>query len=106
MKNLKKIFLNYCLKKKLEINDNQMKIIEALIQFYKDCFKRNILKILFSKSINKNGFYLVGDVGVGKTMLLNFFYNNLTIDKKRLHFNEFMISFHDFVHSNKKKKYH
>ena len=35
-------------------------------------------------------------------MLLNFYYNNLDIPKQRLHFNEFMISFHDFAHDNKK----
>jgi cell division protein ZapE len=34
-------------------------------------------------------------------MLLNFFYKNLDIPKQRLHFNEFMISFHDFVHKRK-----
>jgi cell division protein ZapE len=34
-------------------------------------------------------------------MLLNFFYKNLDIPKQRLHFNEFMINFHDFSHANK-----
>ena len=37
-------------------------------------------------------------------MILNFFYENLRYKKKRLHFNEFMISFHDFVFQNKKDK--
>ena len=37
-------------------------------------------------------------------MILNFFYNNLRSTKQRLHFNEFMISFHDFVFQNKKDK--
>ena len=31
-------------------------------------------------------------------MLLNFVYDRLKINKLRLHFNEFMISFHDFRH--------
>ena len=34
-------------------------------------------------------------------MLLNFVYNSLTIKKYRVHFNEFMISFHDFRHKKK-----
>ena len=49
------------------------------------------------------GFYLYGGVGVGKTMLLNFFFNNLKISKERKHFNEFMIEFHNFRHEYKLK---
>jgi cell division protein ZapE len=37
-------------------------------------------------------------------MILNFFYDNLDFSKKRLHFNEFMIGFHDFVFKNKGDK--
>ena len=37
-------------------------------------------------------------------MILNFFYENFRISKQRLHFNEFMISFHDFVFKNKGNK--
>ena len=37
-------------------------------------------------------------------MILNFFYENFKFTKQRLHFNEFMISFHDFVFQNKKNK--
>jgi cell division protein ZapE len=101
MTNLKKLFLAHCRVKKLEINVNQLKIIELLIKFYRECFKKTFFRNLFSKKITKKSFYLVGDVGVGKTMLLNFFYNNVDLKKKRLHFNEFMIGFHDFVHLDK-----
>jgi predicted ATPase len=45
----------------------------------------------------------MGDVGVGKTMILNFFFNRLNEKKMRLHFNEFMIKFHDFIFENKDK---
>ena len=45
-----------------------------------------------------------GDVGVGKTMILNFFYENFNQTKHRLHFNEFMINFHDFIFQNKNNK--
>ena len=101
MINLKKLFLNNCSKNKLEVNKNQIRIIELLIKFYKENFEKSFLKNLIRKKIDKQGFYLAGDVGVGKTMLLNFFYDNLDLKKKRLHFNEFMISFHDFAHLNK-----
>ena len=37
-------------------------------------------------------------------MILNIFYDNLKQSKKKFHFNEFMIGFHDFVFQNKDDK--
>ena len=102
--NLNKSFLNYCKKNNLEVNPNQIKLIDELNQFYKINFGKSFLKKIFSKKKSKPGFYLQGDVGVGKTMILNFFYDNLRFTKQRLHFNEFMVSFHDSVFQNKKDK--
>ena len=102
--NLNKLFLNHCKKNNLEINSNQIGLIEDLSQFYNLNFDKSFLKKIFYKKKSKPGFYLQGDVGVGKTMILNFFYENLKFKKQRLHFNEFMISFHDFLFENKKDK--
>jgi len=102
--NLKKLFLNHCKIKKLEINTSQLIIIEAIDGFYQNNFNYNFFANLFSKNENIPGFYLQGDVGVGKTMILNFFYENLKQTKHRLHFNEFMINFHDFIFQNKNNK--
>ena len=102
--NLNKLFINHCKKNNLEINSNQINLIEELDRFYNLNFDKSILKKIFSKKNSKPGFYLRGDVGVGKTMILDFFYENLKSTKQRLHFNEFMISFHDFVFQNKKDK--
>jgi len=101
IKNLKRDFSNYCKVNKLKINNNQIKVIELLIKFYINCFNKSFFNFFKNKD-KKLGFYLFGDVGVGKTMLLNFFYESLKIPKQRLHFNEFMISFHDFFHTHKK----
>ena len=102
--NLNKLFIEHCKKNNLEINSNQLDLIEELNQFYNLNFNKSFLKKIFSKKDSLPGFYLQGDVGVGKTMILNFFYESLRYKKKRLHFNEFMISFHDFVFQNKKDK--
>ena len=102
--NLNKLFLNHCKKNNLEVNINQIDLIKELNQFYNLNFDKSFLKKIFYKKNSKPGFYLQGDVGVGKTMILNFFYDNLRSPKQRLHFNEFMISFHDFVFQNKKDK--
>ena len=102
--NLKKLFLNHCKTKRLEINDNQIATIEAINEFYRNNFNYNLFSNLFSKKEDKPGFYLQGDVGVGKTMILNIFYENFKQTKYRLHFNEFMINFHNFNFQNKNRK--
>ena len=43
-------------------------------------------------------------MGVGKTMILDFFFNDIKETKQRLHFNEFMLNFHNFIHERKNKK--
>ena len=102
--NLNKLFLSYCKINNLEINPSQLGSIEELSLFYTQNFNKSLLKKIFTKQNYKTGFYLQGDVGVGKTMILNFFYNNFDKTKQRFHFNEFMISFHDFVFKNKENK--
>ena len=102
--NLNKLFLNYCKKNNLEVNPNQIILIKQLNKFYKLNFNKSFFKKLLSQKKSKLGFYLHGDVGVGKTMILNFFYDNLKFTKQRLHFNEFMIRFHEFVFKNKGNK--
>ena len=103
--NLENFFLKHCDKNKYEINQNQLDIIYNLQDYYKDNFQKNFLDKIFKKKNNKLGFYLVGDVGVGKTMILNFFFERLDKKKLRLHFNEFMIRFHEFVFNNKDKNH-
>ncbi len=99
--NLKKSFLEHCEKNQFDINKHQLDIIRNLKDYYSQNFKQNFLSKIFTKDNLKPGFYLVGDVGVGKTMILNFFFNGLKEKKLRLHFNEFMINFHDFSFQNK-----
>ena len=101
--NLKESFLKFCDFKEFEINQNQLRIIQQLSTFYKDNFSKFFWKKFFSNKEKKLGFYLVGDVGVGKTMILNFFFGEIKEKKLRLHFNEFMIEFHDFIFQNKEK---
>ena len=80
--NLNKLFIEHCKKNNLEINSNQLDLIEELNQFYDLNFNKSFLKQIFSKKNLKLGFYLQGDVGVGKTMILNFFYESLKSKKK------------------------
>ena len=101
--NLENLFIKFCKKNNLEINVYQLAIIDQLKSFYKLNFNQSIFNKLFSKIDLKPAFYLYGGVGVGKTMILNFFFNLVEDKKLRQHFNEFMLSFHDFAHERKEK---
>ena len=97
---LEEKFKTHCNEKNLELNPNQINLVKQLDNFYKENFNSALLNF-FSKQSSKKGFYLYGGVGVGKTMILDFFFNLVNQKKQRLHFNEFMLNFHDFVHDNK-----
>jgi cell division protein ZapE len=101
--NLNQSFQNHCKENNLEINSNQLNLINELNKFYNLNFDKTFLKKIFSKDSSKPGFYLHGDVGVGKTMVLNFFFDQVGERKLRKHFNEFMLNFHDFFHERKEK---
>ena len=95
--NLQDSFKEFCEHNKFEINIQQKQIINLLDKFL------NRKSTLLSNFLNKKEkfcFYLYGNVGVGKTMLLNFVYDRLEIKKKRQHFNEFMINFFRWISSN------
>ncbi|XP_041832309.1 lactation elevated protein 1 homolog B isoform X3 [Melanotaenia boesemani] len=48
------------------------------------------------------GFYIYGDVGTGKTMLMDLFYSHVeNLHKKRVHFNGFMLDIHKRIHRRK-----
>ncbi len=95
--NLQQSFLRFCKANQFEINPKQVEIINLLENFIS--IKKRFFNIF--KKDKRLCFYLHGGVGVGKTMLLNFFYNNIKIKKNRMHFNEFMINFHDYRHKEK-----
>ena len=101
-KTFEKDFISYCNNQELEVNPNQIAVIKKLEQYYQSNLKSFFSK-LFSKQNSKKSFYLFGGVGVGKTMILNFFFDQVDQKKLRQHFNEFMLSFHDFAHERKGK---
>uniref|UniRef100_A0A3B5AFK3 AFG1 like ATPase b n=1 Tax=Stegastes partitus TaxID=144197 RepID=A0A3B5AFK3_9TELE len=48
------------------------------------------------------GFYIYGDVGTGKTMLMDLFYSHVENGRKqRVHFNGFMLDIHKRIHRRK-----
>lgn len=55
---------------------------------------KNKIRNTFKKSKYINGIYVWGNVGTGKTMLIDLFYHNLDVKKLRIHFFEFMQNLH------------
>ena len=63
------------------------------------------LSNVFAKNEKKmiRGLYLYGNVGTGKTMLMDLFFYCVNVDnKERIHFNSFMLDVHSRIHQLKK----
>nr|XP_057912651.1 AFG1 like ATPase a [Doryrhamphus excisus] len=59
----------------------------------------SIFQKLFSKPKPPKGHYIYGDVGTGKTMVMDMFYSHVETDKKkRVHFHGFMLDVHKRIH--------
>ena len=53
--------------------------------------------------VRARGLYIYGDVGIGKTVVMDMFYDNCDITaKKRVHFHQFMLDIHNRIHLYKK----
>ena len=85
LKNLEEKFNLYCNSKNLEINQNQFLVIKNYKIIIKKILNHLFLNF-FQKKNSKKSFYLYGDVGVGKTMILDFFFNQIKEKKKKTSF--------------------
>src|SRR5436190_5229389 len=75
----------------LQIDEQQALAVQQLQSVYEELIKPK--KWLATKKIVK-GLYLWGDVGRGKTYLMDLFYNHLPVAKSRYHFHQFMHHIH------------
>ena len=84
-KDLEEKFKLYCESENLEVNQNQINVIKKLQDYFNQNFTSSLLKNLFKKT-SKKAFYLHGGGGVGKTMILNFFFDLINQEKKKTSF--------------------
>ncbi|XP_068070520.1 AFG1 like ATPase a isoform X1 [Danio rerio] len=84
----------------------QRAVVEKLDQMQKNLRGyNNDHSTFFSKFISKRkppkGYYIFGDVGTGKTMVMDMFFNHVeTEKKKRVHFHGFMLDVHKHLYKN------
>src|SRR4051794_5044154 len=90
----------------IEADPAQAEVADALAELerrlssYKPARKQGLVERLFSdKSEPPQGLYVHGEVGRGKTMLMDMFFGACPVEhKRRAHFHEFMVDAHERIH--------
>ncbi|KAM6271699.1 AFG1-like ATPase isoform 2-T2 [Spheniscus humboldti] len=86
-------------------NDEQQRRVVQHLQKLHESLKgysissKNLFSKVFAKNKPPKGLYVYGDVGTGKTMVMDMFYSHLEVErKKRVHFHGFMLDVHQRIH--------
>lgn len=86
---------------KIKYDSTQEKLMLEYQKLYEKTFKVNFITKYFQNilslfsSVEKHGFYVWGNVGRGKTHLMDIFYNAVpTKYKERIHYHSFMLQIH------------
>jgi len=99
---------------KLQLDDKQIHTVNFLdslhyklsdykINVQTQGFFRKLLKVDERKSHQHLGLYIYGNVGTGKTMMMDLFYHCVNVSqKKRVHYNSFMLDVHSRIHRLKR----
>ena len=87
----------------LKLDKGQLTLIQTLEEIAIQLEDRHFLKFFNASNKVTKGIYLHGGVGSGKTMIMEAFYQRLTINKRMVHYQDFMQSIHKNIHILQKK---
>ena len=89
----------------IEADAAQTRAVEALgalerrLKRYKPVRKQGLIERLFADKEAPRGLYIHGEVGRGKTMLMDLFFQHCAVaHKRRAHFHEFMAEVHERIY--------
>ena len=99
MSDLNNLFLDYCNSNGFEVNQGQIQIIKQFENFKDEYLNSSFLDFLRVKK-KKIGNLFTWRCRCRQNYVTKFFFDSIKIKKQRLHFNEFMIKFHDFKFNN------
>ncbi len=93
----------------IEADANQERAAQALDRLQREVIAFHgeapglLQKIGFGRKSPPKGVYIYGPVGRGKSMLMDILYDTIppSIKKRRVHFHQFMIEVHDYIHSRR-----
>jgi cell division protein ZapE len=107
---LEQIYSNLIGEGELQLDDSQLSLVRKLDKYCSEInapdklFNKLVSSLNRSTSLIKRGMYIWGDVGRGKSMLMDMFLDNLDTNKKnRVHFYAFMANFHKSLNDWRKK---
>ncbi len=109
MPNLPTRYKDTIRKQGYQIDPVQEQVVDVLQQLLKEITAPKSLWP-FSKRQSPQGVYIYGGVGRGKSMIMDLFFEEVPqnlkkrIKKRRVHFHEFMIETHDWLHENRAER--
>ncbi|KAM9316633.1 AFG1-like ATPase [Gastrophryne carolinensis] len=92
----------------LRKDDHQRMVMQRLQSLHEELRGYNkeskgVLSKFFARKKTPKGLYVFGDVGTGKTMVMDMFFTHVEVEKKkRVHFHGFMLDVHERIHRLKK----
>ncbi|XP_018419243.1 PREDICTED: lactation elevated protein 1 [Nanorana parkeri] len=92
----------------LRKDDHQRRVMQHLQSLHEELrgYKKEskgIFTTFFTQKKPPRGLYVFGDVGTGKTMVMDMFFSHVEVEKKkRVHFHGFMLDVHERIHRLKK----
>lgn len=99
MTDFKQLFQQFTIEKKLNRDQAQLNVVDALNTIYLDLLrpqKKSWFGLGRAKPVK--GLYVWGGVGRGKTMIMDLFFTHVPIqEKRRVHFNIFMLDVHNSI---------